>query len=312
MNAIVVAQHAQGKIARATLELITAARTLGDVTVAVIAREPGQLVEQLQVDGVSEIVAVEVKADAFEPDIYVEAVSALVQARRPAATLAPFTAESIGYAPAVAARLSLGFAADVCGLTLSGNKILATCAPGGERLHAELEFPSAPSVVLLLQSGVWAAAPPAGRVAVTTVEAPAGPSRVRHLERIEPEAVPDVDLTEAPFLLAIGRAVGDASGVAQFTALSEHLGATLAASRPLVDLGLMPRSRLVGQSGKIVKPRVYLAFGISGAVQHLAGIRDAETVIAVNVDPEAPIFAVADYGAVADVFDIAGELARLW
>jgi electron transfer flavoprotein alpha subunit len=312
MNVMVVAQHAQGTVAQVTREMVTAARTLGDVTLAVIAREPMQLTGQLDLDGVCEIVAVEVETDAFEPDIYVEAVSALVQARRPAVMLAPFTADGIGYAPAVAARLSLGFAADVHGLALSGNQVLATRSFYGGRVHAELEFPGAPSVVLLLRSGVWAAAPYGRGAAVTAFEAPAGRSRVRHIELVEPDAATDVDLTKAPFLLAIGGAVGDADGVAQFAKLSEQLGATLATSRPLVDLGLMPRARLVGQSGKIVKPKVYLAFGISGAVQHLAGIRDADTVIAVNVDPQAPIFQVADYGAVADVFDIADELARLW
>ena len=120
----------------------------------------------------------------------------------------------------------------------------------------------------------------------------------------------DVDITKAPFLLSIGRGVEDKDDIPRFEALAERFGATLSVSRPLVDAGWMPSARQVGQSGKTVKPRVYLALGISGAVQHLAGMRTAETIIAVNTDPEAPIFGVAHYGAVADLFEVADELEQ--
>ena len=120
----------------------------------------------------------------------------------------------------------------------------------------------------------------------------------------------DVDITKAPFLLSIGRGVEDQDELPRFEALAERFGATLSVSRPLVDAGWMPSARQVGQSGKTVKPRVYLALGISGAVQHLAGMRTAETIIAVNTDPEAPIFGVAHYGAVADLFEVADELEQ--
>jgi electron transfer flavoprotein alpha subunit len=118
----------------------------------------------------------------------------------------------------------------------------------------------------------------------------------------------DVDITKADFLLSIGRGVADRENIPRFEELAERLGATLSVSRPIVDAGWMPSARQVGQSGKTVKPRLYLAFGISGAVQHLAGMRTAETIIAVNTDPEAPIFGVAHYGAVADMFELADAL----
>jgi electron transfer flavoprotein alpha subunit len=120
----------------------------------------------------------------------------------------------------------------------------------------------------------------------------------------------DVDITKADFLLSIGRGVEEKDNIERFEELAEKMGATLSVSRPLVDAGWVPGARQVGQSGKTVKPRVYLAFGISGAVQHLAGMRTAETIIAVNTDPEAPIFGVAHYGAVMDMFELADELEQ--
>ena len=137
-----------------------------------------------------------------------------------------------------------------------------------------------------------------------------GVARTEHVS-FQEAAGGDVDITKAEFLLSIGRGVEDKDNIPRFEALAEKLGATLSSSRPLVDAGWMPSALQVGQSGKTVKPRVYLALGISGAVQHLAGMRSADTIIAVNTDPEAPIFGVAHYGAVADLFEVADELEAL-
>jgi electron transfer flavoprotein alpha subunit len=112
-------------------------------------------------------------------------------------------------------------------------------------------------------------------------------------------------------VLSVGRGIGEQQNLEQFERLAQRLGATLGVSRPLVDAGWVANDRQVGQSGKTVKPRVYLALGISGAVQHLAGMRGSDTIIAVNSDPDAPIFGVAHYGAVADLFDVAEELESI-
>jgi electron transfer flavoprotein alpha subunit len=136
-----------------------------------------------------------------------------------------------------------------------------------------------------------------------------GVARTEHVG-FQDAAEGDVDITKAEFLLSIGRGIEDEDNIARFERLAEQLGATLCGSRPLVDAGWMPSARQVGQSGKTVTPRVYLALGISGAAQHLAGMRTADTIIAVNTDPEAPIFGVAHYGAVADLFEVAEELEQ--
>ncbi len=122
----------------------------------------------------------------------------------------------------------------------------------------------------------------------------------------------DVDITTADFLLSIGRGVGEKDSIAQFEELAGDDGSDPRRLAPLVDAGWMPASRQVGQSGKTVKPKVYLAFGISGAVQHLAGMKTSGTIIAVNSDPEAAIFNVAHYGATCDLFDVAEELEKLY
>ena len=164
--------------------------------------------------------------------------------------------------------------------------------------------------MLLLRAGTFDPAAPGGDAPVRELEVLLdGAARTEHAGYREVEAG-DVDITKADFLLSIGRGVEEKDNIDRFSELAQRLGATLSVSRPLVDAGWMPAARQVGQSGKTVKPRVYLALGISGAVQHLAGMRTAETIIAVNTDPEAPIFGVAHYGAVVDMFELADELER--
>jgi electron transfer flavoprotein alpha subunit len=219
----------------------------------------------------------------------------------------------MSFASALAARLGLGFASDVHAIELREGAIVATRSFYGGKVAGEIEFTTA-TVLLTLRPTAWPqAAPRSGPPApVTSTAVDVGRARVRHVRFERPETSQDVDISAADFLLAIGRGIGDGDAVRQFEDLAERMKATLCASRPLVDAGWMPASRQVGQSGKTVKPKVYLAFGISGAVQHLAGMRGAGTVIAVNTDPDAAIFGVADYAARCDLFDVADALEQLW
>lgn len=312
MSVLVVVEHIRGVVRDVTRELITAGRELGPVTVAVIARDPGALVESVNVEGVTEIVTVEVASDEFENDAFQAALEALIAERRPQVTLLGFTVNSMGYGPAVATKLGLGFASDVHGVALEGDAVVATRSFYGSKVSAELEFPGTDGVLLLLRPTAWAPAEGQGGASVSSLAVAAVPSRARHLEIVEPPVSADVDITQAGFLLSIGRGIGDKENVEMFQELAQKMGATLSVSRPLVDAGWMPASRQVGQSGKTVKPTVYLAFGISGAVQHLAGMKTSGTIIAINTDPEAAIFNVAHYGARADLFDVAEELEKLF
>jgi electron transfer flavoprotein alpha subunit len=312
VSVLVVAEHLRGELRPVTLELISAAKELeGPVAVAVIAKDPGALTETLNVAGVDEILNVRVEPEEFENDVYQQTVEQLIAERQPQTVLLGFTVNSMGYGPAVAAKLGLGFASDVFSIDAQASGLVVERAFYGSKVHAEVEFPGHDQVLLMLRPTAWPPAEGPGSAATTAVSVSVSGSRARHKEFVD-VATGDVDITTADFLLSIGRGIGDKESLPQFEELADKMGAVLSVSRPLVDQGWMPNSRQVGQSGKTVKPKVYLALGISGAVQHLAGMKTSGTIIAVNSDPEAAIFNVAHYGAVADLFEIAEELEKLY
>jgi electron transfer flavoprotein alpha subunit len=312
MSVLVVAEHLRGEVRPVTLELVTAAKELGGpVAVAVIAKDPGSIADSVNVEGVDEILAVAVDQEEFENDVYQQALEQLLSERDFDVVLLGFTVNSMGYGPALAAKLGLGFASDVFALNGEGGSVVATRAFYGSKVQAEVEFPGHDRVLLLLRPTAWPLAEGSGSASTTDVSVLISGSRARHEEFVD-VATGDVDITTADFLVSIGRGIGDKENVPQFEELAGKMGATLSVSRPLVDQGWMPSSRQVGQSGKTVKPKVYLALGISGAVQHLAGMKTSGTIIAVNSDPEAAIFNVAHYGAVADLFEVAEELDKLY
>jgi electron transfer flavoprotein alpha subunit len=312
MSTLIVAEHLRGELRPVTLELVAAARELeGPVTVAVIAKDPSAFTEAVNVEGVDEILNVQVEQEEFENDVYQQALEQLIGERQPKTVLLGFTVNSMGYGPAVAAKLGLGFASDVFSIDAQGSGLVVERAFYGSKVHAELEFPNHDQVLLLLRPTAWMPAEGAGSASTTDASVSISGSRARHQEFVD-VATGDVDITTSDFLLSIGRGVGDKENLPQFEELADKMGAVLSVSRPLVDQGWMPNSRQVGQSGKTVKPKVYLALGISGAVQHLAGMKTSGTIIAVNSDPEAAIFNVAHYGAVADLFEVAEELEKLY
>jgi electron transfer flavoprotein alpha subunit len=311
VSILVVAEHLRGEVRPVTLELISAAKELdGPIMVAVIAQDPSRLTDQVSRESVDEVVKVAAGPEEFENDVYQQALEALIEERQPNMILLGFTVNSMGYGPAVAAKLGLGFASDVFAIRDEGG-IVVTRAFYGSKVNAEVEFPGHDRIVLLLRPTAWQPADGPGSPAVSEVTVTVSESRARHEDFVE-VGTGDVDITTADFLLSIGRGVGDKENVPQFEELADKMGATLSVSRPLVDQGWMPNARQVGQSGKTVKPKVYLALGISGAVQHLAGMRTSGTIIAVNSDPEAAIFNIAHYGAVADLFEVAEELEKLF
>jgi electron transfer flavoprotein alpha subunit len=299
-----------------SFELIGAAHALsaqgaGPVTVALVGHDAEGLAGALAVTGVEQVLAVPTPRPHFEAHVAQAAVEQLIAQRRPSLVLAGHTLDTLGFAPAVAARGSHGFASDVIAVSWHEHGALAQRPAYGEQLIAELDFPDRQTAILLLRPGAFLpVAKSAGDAAIERVELDlAGNARSEHVELREPP-VGDVDIAKADFLLAIGRGVASAERIPELQRLATAIGATLAVSGPLVESGWASRALKVGQSGKTVAPRVYLALGISGAAQHLAGMSSSRTIVAVNSDPGARIFDIAHYGAVADLFDVAAELER--
>ena len=313
MTVLIVAEHLRGQVRPITFELVSAAKELGEETaVALIAKDPAAIADQVDVEGVKEIVSVKVEQEEFENDVYCQTVEQLISDRSPDVVLVGFTVNGMGYAPALAAKLGIGFASDVFALRRDGDDLVAERSFYGSKVNAEVDFPRHDRVLLMIRPTAWPPAEGEGSAVEAELEVAITGSRARHQDFQEVASGGDVDITAADFLLSVGRGVGEKENLGQFEGLAEKMGATLSVSRPLVDQGWMPNSRQVGQSGKTVKPKIYLALGISGAVQHLAGMKTSGTIIAVNTDPEAAIFNVAHYGAVADLFEIAEELEKLY
>jgi electron transfer flavoprotein alpha subunit len=312
---LVVAEARRGELRDVSLELVTAAAGVrdgagGKLTVAVIASDPAALVDAVSVAGVDEVVTVATPTEHFEAHATQRALEALIDAEHPALVLAGHTIDSLGFAPAVAVTRALGFASDVTGVRFEDGPV-AVRGAYGDKLAAEVGFPDRDTVLLLLRAGAFEPAGENSSPGVRALDATFDELPTEHVEFREPQ-VADVDITKSAFLLSIGRGVEDKDNIPQFEELADRMGATLSVSRPLVDAGWMTNARQVGQSGKTVKPKVYVALGISGAVQHLAGMSKADTIIAVNTDPDAPIFNIAHYGAVADMFEVAEELEKLF
>jgi electron transfer flavoprotein alpha subunit len=312
---LVVAETRRGELREVSLEVIGAALAVKDASggplkAAVIDSEPGRFAQPLSVDGVDELLLVATPSENFEAHVAQRALEGLIESEQPELVVLGHTIDSLGFGPAVAAKGGLGFASDAVSLGWEDGPVVGRGAYG-DKLIAELDFPGKECTLVMLRAGLFEPAA-AGGQPVGTREVSVALNGVAKTEHVGFEEAEDtgVDITKAGFLFSIGRGIEDKDEIPRFEALADRLGATLSVSRPLVDMGWMPSARQVGQSGKTVKPRVYLALGISGAVQHLAGMRTADTIIAVNTDPEAPIFGVAHYGAVADLFKVADELEQ--
>ncbi|HEV7613383.1 MAG TPA: electron transfer flavoprotein subunit alpha/FixB family protein [Steroidobacteraceae bacterium] len=314
---LVIAEQRRGELRPVSLELVGAAqglrRTGDEVAVAILSDSPERFHGALRVAGVDEIVSVKVGTAEFDPDTFESAVAALIEARSPDVVLVAHSVDSFGFAAALAARLGLGFATDVFNAERIEGELVATRGGYGQKVNVEVDFPGRSTVLLAIRANVFKPPEQAASPRVTTFDPPAQQSRASGRDFIELSAGDDVDMSAAEFILTIGRGIGEEAKVPQFRELADAVGATLGCSRPIADAGWLPKSRQVGQSGKTASAcKLYIAMGVSGAIQHLAGMKHVATIVAVNSDAEASIFGVAKYGIVGDIFEIAEELRRLF
>ncbi|ESP89287.1 electron transfer flavoprotein subunit alpha/FixB family protein [Candidatus Halobonum tyrrellensis] len=306
-----VADHRRGELRDVSFELVTACRELadavgGELHLAVVAGDVERFAEMLDVEGVDAVHTVD-EGEEFNHDLYAAATAALVEELDPTALVMPNSVNGLDYAPAVANALDLPLVSDAVGLSYDGG-LEATREMYGSKVETTVAVDEEPFAVTV-RGGEWPPTDAPGEAEIRPfafdADESAFPSRVLGFEEV---GGGDVDIADAEFLVSIGRGIEEEENLDLIYDLVEATGATLSSSRPLVDNGWLDPARQVGQSGKQVTPDVYLAIGISGAVQHVAGMKGSETIIAVNDDPNAPIFDIADYGVVGDLFEVVPAL----
>ncbi|MBM4117770.1 electron transfer flavoprotein subunit alpha/FixB family protein [bacterium] len=314
---LLIVEQRRGAIREASFELITLARELeaaaGLAPVGVVVGSGVAPLAETMARYLPRVICVDEPAlGEFRYETHAAALKAVIASEAPLLTLAPQSAFGAELIPRLALELDLPCATDCLQLELADGAPSVLRSIYGGKILSRSDFAPAAGYLVTLRGGSYSAAPEAA--APGTVEAlpcPPLPATVltEHLGYRE-AAGEAVDIGQAPFLLAIGRGIKDEEGVAKAQALAARLGAVLACSRPVVDKKWLGKERQVGTSGRNVKPKVYLALGISGAFQHVAGLKGAGTVIAVNRDAKAPIFRAADYGAAEDLFKILDALAE--
>lgn len=313
-NVLVLAEHDGEQISESTYELLGAARGLasalgGKAEVALLG--PRELAGQL--GGADVVVSVEHPALVrYLPQASEQALLAVLDQRSPRLVLMSSATPGLDLGAAVSVRWQAPLAAYVTALDAADGTIVATAQILGGKILAEVELPGERAVATVTGGAFPAAAGHGdGTPEVVEVAAPAGlDDLAMTLAAVSEPQGGDVDITAADLLVSVGRGIESRDNVELVAELSDALGAPLSASRPVVDAGWLPKTRQVGKSGLKVKPKAYLAFGISGAPEHLEGMRDAELIIACNTDANAPIFDVAHYGTTVDLFDLVPALTE--
>jgi electron transfer flavoprotein alpha subunit len=310
-NILIYAEHLNGQVTDASFELIALARDLasstgGTVEAAVIGTGAGSLAYQL--GGADTILVGESdELGEFNPQGHAAVFTDLMKSREPAITLVPYTSIGMDIASVAAAATDLPLVS-YCLAVNADEGLSATCQLYGGKVEVDVEVDGDRAIFAML-SGCASAddGRSGGAGKIESIEVLVPDLGIEFLYLTEPEAG-DIDITAEEVLVAIGRGIESEDNIEEAQELADAIGAPLAASRPIIDQGWLPKDRQVGKSGLTVKPKIYLTLGISGAPEHLEGMRDSAIIIAINSDPQAPIFGVAHYGWVGDLFDFMPEL----
>ena len=312
---LVIAEQRQGKLNRASWEAVAAAQQMAGtmpVKIAVLGASTGNVGSELAAASVAEVLVGEHPAlEPYTPDGFVMALQALIEQQKPTVVALAHTYQTRDFAPALAARMRRSLITDVTGIKgtapsatfsrpMFQGKLTADVKPAGDAPHF-VTFQIGAFRADAVQKGAG--------TTVTKIDAGVDASKIR--QKPEPpfqEARQAVDLGQAERIVAVGRGIKSQENLAIAEKLAKVLGAEIAASRPICDSGWLPMERQIGSSGQTVAPKLYVALGISGAIQHLVGMKGSRTIVAVNKDADAPIFEVADYGIVGDLFEIAPAL----
>jgi electron transfer flavoprotein alpha subunit len=316
----VIAEQREGKLNRVSLETITAAQAIAaetgwSVEAAVFGSGISAIAQEVAGKKLAKVYDIESdKLARYTPDGTVAALKDFIQQKQPRLVLMPHTYQVRDFAPKLAATLGRTLISDSIGFRKDGGKLLFTRQMFQGKFAADVSFACDPPHFVTFQSGAFRgdkAEAGASAAPVETVNAQVSDTAVRNKpEDPFKEAKQAVDLTQAEIIVSVGRGIKEQKNIELAKALADALGGEIAASRPICDSGWLPMDRQIGSSGQTVAPKLYLAVGISGAIQHIVGMKGSRTIIAINKDAEAPIFEIADYGVVGNLFDIVPALTE--
>jgi electron transfer flavoprotein alpha subunit len=312
----VVAQHRQGKLHKMSLEALAAGQQLAaelgaEVEILVLGGSDAEaVVDQLGTPQVAAVrLAVAEGLADYTPGGYIGVLQAAIAAEEPQLVLFPHTYQSVEYVPRLAQAAGVALVPEAVSFTRRDDRLVWRRPVLGGKLQAEVAVRGDGPALVSLQSGAFAADAVVRGGEAAPVRPLAGePAPDREVLGVEEAGEQEVDLSQAQIIVAVGRGIGKEESLPIVTDLAAALGAELGASRPVIDSGWLKRERQIGSSGQTVAPKLYLGVGISGAIQHLVGMKGSRVVVAINKDPGAPIFSLADYGIVGDLHEIVPEI----
>jgi electron transfer flavoprotein alpha subunit len=318
MSILVVVEQRDGKLNRVSMETLTAGQSIAAETgwpleAAVVGSNAAAIAAEIALKKVTKVYAIEnAKLDPYTPDSFAHALKQFLASKNPKLVLMPHTYQVRDFIPKLATAMGRTAITDCIGYKKEGEKLVFTRQMFQGKLAADVSFTSDPPWFVTFQNGAFRgdkveAGSSAAPVETVNVDIPDGVIRNRPQEVFK-EAKQAVDLTQAEIIVSVGRGIKEQKNIELAQKLAEALGAELAASRPICDNGWLPMDRQIGSSGQTVAPKLYLALGISGAIQHIVGMKGARTIVAINKDSEAPIFEIADYAVVGNLFDIVPPL----
>jgi electron transfer flavoprotein alpha subunit len=314
---LVVVEQRDGKLNRVSWETIAAGQAIAAETgwaleAAVAGAGIGAIVSEVKGKKLAKVYAIEsAKLQPYTPDAFAHAIKSFLEKHPAKLVLMPHTYQVRDFVPKLATALGSTAITDAVGYKYEGGKLMFTRQMFQGKFVADVSFAGAGPCFVTFQNGAFRGdkVEAGGSAAVETVNVDVPEGTVRNKPQdVFKEAKQAVDLTQAEIIVSVGRGIKEQKNIEIAKQLAEALGGELAASRPICDNGWLPMDRQIGSSGQTVAPKLYLALGISGAIQHIVGMKGAKSIIAINKDSEAPIFEIADYAVVGNLFDIVPPL----
>jgi electron transfer flavoprotein alpha subunit len=316
----VIAEHRDNKLKSITSELLVFAQRVGrdfnqPITALVLGSGIAPLADELKQKKIDRVIAIEHERLAeYNPDSYVEALKEIIEKEKPFLVLTGHTTQGMDFAPRLSVTLRRPLIAGCVEYEKQGDRLVLTRQIFNAKMNMKTALRGDPPYLATASPGAF----PADEVEVggsaeviNTTPTLTGTARRKSLERVEAQKG-QVDLSSAPIIVSGGRGLKEKQNFSLIFELAEAIGGSVGASRPVVDAEWLPREYQIGSSGQTVSPKLYLAIGISGAIQHLVGMQSSRCIVAINKDPEAPIFKVAHYGIVDDLFKVVPALTKIF